>query len=72
MTTRRKIVEGYHPSYAKKLIDDAAQKLGSVRKVAFAIGLAQAQLYRYYHNENRMSDKWIKILEDLNQKLAGQ
>jgi hypothetical protein len=69
---RRIIVTGYHHSYCRKLIDECAEKLGSIRKVSFAIGLSQAQMYRYYHNEVRMNDVWIKILEQLRDKLHGQ
>lgn len=72
MENRRKIVTGYHPEYIKKLIDQCSDKLGSIRKVSFAIGLAQAQLYRYYHNENRMSDKWVHTLEQLLKQLEQQ
>lgn len=70
--SKRIIVDGYHHSYCKKLIDIAANKLGSVRKVSFAIGLSQAQLYRYYHNECKANDIWIKTLEQLCEKLQKQ
>lgn len=67
---RRVVVQGYCHEYIKKIIDEAAGKLGSVRKVSFALGLSQAQMYRYYHDETRMSNNWVQTIEDLLKKLS--
>jgi hypothetical protein len=68
---RRIIVQGYHPKYTTKILDDAANYFGSLRKVAFALGVPTSVLYRWHSNETKMGEKWVHSLEQLLKKVSS-
>jgi hypothetical protein len=65
---RRIIVHGFHPKYTTKLLNEAAEHFGSLRKVAFALGIGTAVIYRWRNNETEMGEKWVISLENLLKK----
>jgi DNA invertase Pin-like site-specific DNA recombinase len=69
--SRRIIVNGYHPKYKIKLLEDAKNYYGSLRKVAFALGIATSVIYRWYNNETEMGQQWAKNLEDILKKVSA-
>lgn len=67
MAQRRVIVKGYCHEYCRSLITKGADKYGSIRKLAFALGVASSVLYRWHNNETPMGEKWVESLESLLQ-----
>lgn len=67
---RRVITDGYHPKYIKKILVEARNYYGSVRKIGFAMGLPSSVVYRWYNNEEKMGAKWVLILEQILKKVS--
>lgn len=68
---RRIIVKGYHPAYKRKIISEAAECLGSLRKVAFALGIPTSMIYRWNSNETEMREKWVTCIEQLLKQFSS-
>lgn len=62
----RKIISGdYDYRYYKGLLDEGQRRFGSLRQLAFALGIAGSVLYRWYHGEQKMGKLWVENLEHL-------